>query len=54
MFCNEKILKEGEKMPLKIKKSLEKGKSIEKESWNDNNKLNYLYCHEKQKKVCRF
>ena len=29
-------------MPLKIKKSLEKGKSIEKDSWNDNNKLNSL------------
>ena len=39
-YCNEDILKEAEKLPNKIKISLEKGKSIDKE-W-DNNKLNFL------------
>ena len=38
LLYNEDILKEGEKLPYKIKESLEKGKIIEKE-WN-NNKLN--------------
>ena len=38
---NEDILKEGEKLPNKIKISLEKGKLIENE-WNDNKDLNIL------------
>ena len=41
IFLNEKIIKDSEKLPNKIKVSLEKGKSIEKE-WNDENKLNSL------------
>ena len=40
IYCNEDIIKESEKLPNKIKLSLEKGKIIEKE-WNDN-KLNLL------------
>ncbi len=42
IFCNEATIKDSEKLPLKIKYSLEKGKIIEKESWNENNKLNSL------------
>ena len=38
---NEKIIKDSEKLPNKVKISLEKGKSIEKE-WNDEIKLNSL------------
>ena len=41
LFLNEKIIKDSEKLPNKIKISLEKGKNIEKE-WNDENKLNSL------------
>ena len=40
LFVNEDIIKETEKLPNKIKSSLEKGKIIEKD-WNDN-KLNLL------------
>ena len=40
-YCNENILKETEKLPNKIKKSLEQGKLIEKE-WDNNDKLNSL------------
>ena len=40
IFCNEAIIKDSEKLPNKIKSSLEKGKIIEKD-WNDN-KLNLL------------
>ena len=38
IYFNEDILKESEKLPIKINKSLEKGKLIEKE-WNNDNKL---------------
>ena len=41
IFCSEDILREGEKLPEKIKISLEKCKSINNE-WNDNNKLGQL------------
>jgi len=37
-YCNEDIIKEGEKLPNKIKMTLEKSKLIDNE-WNDNNKL---------------
>ena len=40
IYIKEEILRESEKLPNKIKNSLEKGKLIEKE-WNDNN-LNSL------------
>ena len=40
LYCNEDIIKESEKLPNKIKISLEKSKIIEKE-WNDD-KLNIL------------
>ena len=40
IFFNEDIIKDGEKLPNKIKESLERGKIIDKE-WN-NNKLNIL------------
>ena len=40
-FSNENIIKESEKLPNKVKKSLENGKLIDKD-WNDNNKLNRL------------
>jgi len=36
IYFKEDIIKESEKLPNKIKKSIEKGKIIEKE-WNDNN-----------------
>ena len=42
IYFNEDILKENEKLPNSIKISLEKGKSIEKEWNNNNNKLNSL------------
>ena len=35
-YFKEDLIKESEKLPNKIKKSIEKGKIIEKE-WNDNN-----------------
>ena len=35
MFFEEELIKESEKLPDKIKKSIEKGKIIEKE-WNQN------------------
>ena len=38
IFGNDKIIKDGEKLPNKIKLSLEKGKLIDND-WNDNNKL---------------
>ena len=41
IFLNEKIITDSEKLPNKVKESLEQGKSIEKE-WNDENKLNSL------------
>ena len=37
IFCNEDIIKESEKLPNKIKISLEKGKLINNE-WNEDNK----------------
>ena len=37
-YCSEDIIKEGEKLPNKIKMTLEKSKLIDNE-WNDNNKL---------------
>ena len=40
-YCSEDILKKLDKLPTKIKTSLEKGKSIENE-WDDNDKLNNL------------
>ena len=41
-YCDEKIIKEGEKLPNKIKSSLEKGKLIDKE-WNDNELSNMIF-----------
>ena len=41
LFGNEDIIREGEKLPNKIKLSLEKGK-INENDWNDNNKLNSI------------
>ena len=41
LYGNENIIKEGEKLPNKIKLSLEKGKLINNE-WNDNNKLSSI------------
>ena len=41
IFVNEDIIKESEKLPNKIKLSLEKGKLIDNE-WNDNNKLSSI------------
>ena len=41
LFFNENIIKDSEKLPNKIKISLERGKLIEKE-WKNNNKLNSL------------
>ena len=38
LYCNENIIKKGEKLPNKIKLSLEKSKIIGKD-WNDNIKL---------------
>ena len=38
IYFNEEILKESEKLPSRINKSLEKGKLIDKE-WNNDNKL---------------
>ena len=38
-YCNEDIIKKSDKLPKRIKDSLEKGKLIENE-WNDENKLN--------------
>ena len=40
LLFNKDIIKDGEKLPNKIKESLERGKFIDKE-WN-NNKLNIL------------
>ena len=39
LYFKEDIIKESEKLPNKIKKSLEKGKIIEKE-WNNEIKIN--------------
>ena len=41
LYCNEDIIKQSEKLPNKIKISLEKGRIIDKE-WNDNNELSLL------------
>ena len=41
LYCSEDLIVKNEKLPNKIKISLEKGKIIEPE-WNDNNKLNLL------------
>ena len=38
IYGNDEIVKESEKLPNKIKSSLDKGKLIDNE-WNDNNKL---------------
>ena len=43
-YFNEKIIKESEKLPNKIKLSLEKGKKINKE-WNEKEKIN-LYLND--------
>ena len=40
-FLNEEMIKESLKLPNKIKKNLEKGKSLDKD-WTDNNKLSSL------------
>jgi len=40
LFLNEDIIKDGERLPNKIKESLERGKIIDEE-WNDS-KLNVL------------
>ena len=40
-YFNEDIIKKSDKLPNKIKLSLERGKLIENE-WNDNNKLNMI------------
>ena len=42
MYIKEDIIKDYDKLPNKVKISLEKGKKIEKEEWNDNNKLIFL------------
>jgi len=41
LFGNEDIIKEGEKLPEKIKKSLEKGKKLENE-WKDNKLISII------------
>ena len=41
IYFKEDIIKEGEKLPNKIKISLERGKKIENE-WNEDNKLNSI------------
>ena len=41
IFCDENIIKDGEKLPEKIKISLEKAESINNE-WNDTNKLGQI------------
>ena len=41
LYCNEKIIKQSENLPNKIKISLEKGKIVNKE-WNNYNQLNSL------------
>jgi len=41
-FINDELINKGEKLPKKIKSSLEKGKSINKE-WNNNNLNLYIY-----------
>ena len=40
-YFNEDVIKKGEKLPKKIKRSLEKGKLIDKE-WDDNNLYSYI------------
>ena len=44
IYFNEILVNEAEKLPNKIKVSLEKGKKIEKE-WNDENKLSFCIKH---------
>jgi len=41
LFGDENIIKEGEKLPEKIKKSLEKGKILGNE-WNDNKLISII------------
>jgi len=41
LFFKEELIKESEKLPNKIKESIEKGKIINNE-WDDNNKLSFL------------
>ena len=41
-FINDDIIKKGEKLPKRIKLSLEKGKSINKE-WDNDNLSSYIY-----------
>ena len=41
LFFNEELIKESEKLPIKIKLSLEKGK-IEENDWNNKQKTNAL------------
>ena len=40
-FINDEIIKKGERLPKKIKESLEKGKKINTD-WNNNNLLTYI------------
>ena len=40
-YFNEDIIKKGEKLPKKIKVSLEKGKQIDKE-WDNKNLISYI------------
>ena len=40
-YFNEDVIKKVEKLPKKIKRSLEKGKLIDKE-WDDNNLYSYI------------
>ena len=41
LFSNNKVIKESEKLPFKIKESLEKGKIVDND-WNDNHKLSLI------------
>ena len=41
LYGNEDIIRNGEKLPEKIKKSLDKGKAIQNE-WNDNKLISYI------------
>ena len=40
-YFNEDIIKKGEKLPKKIKSSLERGKLLDKE-WDNNNLISYI------------
>ena len=43
IYCNEEIIKESEKLPYKIQKSLDKGKKIIDREWNNNNLSSLIY-----------